>query len=124
MKVTPSQVRRYCRTVGRYLPCSPKHKKRILGELQQQIDVFLLNSADSSETLEDHFGLPQEVAASYVDDMNTAELLKALHVRKRVVTGIVAGIVMLLLIWIIALSVQVLDYHQAVTGWEVQTIIE
>lgn len=46
MKVTPSQVRRYCRTVGRYLPCSLKHKKRILGELQQQIDVFLLNSAD------------------------------------------------------------------------------
>ena len=50
------------------------------------------------------FGSPNAIAAAYVDDMNTEELLHALRVTKKIVTAVVTGIIVALLLWASAVS--------------------
>ena len=64
-------------------------------------------------TLEENFGTPQQVAAGYVDDMDTTELLHALRYRRRVTTIVVAGVLTALAVFAVALYMQVHDFHES-----------
>lgn len=77
-------IDRYIRAVSRFLPCSCRTKRRILDDLRQQAEAYLAEGGDVT-MLDAHFGLPRQVAESYVDSMSTAELLAELHIRRRMV---------------------------------------
>lgn len=64
-------IRRYCRAVGSYLPCSPRQKREILLGLRQRLEDHCAEHPESAEDLEAVFGTPQAVAAAYIDDMDT-----------------------------------------------------
>ena len=74
-------IHRYCRAVGSYLPCSPRQKREILLGLRQRLEDHCAEHPESAEDLEAAFGTPQAVAAAYIDDMDTGELLAALRQR-------------------------------------------
>lgn len=57
------------------------------------------------------------MAAGYVDDMDTTELLQALRYRRRVITAVVSGILAALAVLTAALCVQLYDYHRSLDGW-------
>ena len=121
--MTGRMIRRYCRAVGSYLPCSRKQKRQILENLRQRLKECC-DEHPGEATPEEQFGTPQQVAAGYVDDMDTMELLQALRFRRRVLTILTAGILAVLAIFVIALCVQLYDFHQSMNGWSVITIIE
>lgn len=118
--MTGREIRRYCRAVGSYLPCSRQQKRDILTNLRQRLEDHLAQQPDG--TPEELFGTPQQVAAAYVDDMDTHELLGKLRWRHRVVTIALAGMLAALLLWGIGLSIEVYDYRQALNGWMEKTI--
>lgn len=74
--MTGRMIRRYCRAVGSYLPCSRKQKWQILENLRQRLKEYC-DEHPGEATPEEQFGTPQQVAAGYVDDMDTMELLQA-----------------------------------------------
>ena len=74
--MTEKDIRRYCRAVGSYLPCSRRQKRQILRDLRQRLAEYC-GEQPNGVTLEENFGTPQQVAAGYVDDMDTMELLQA-----------------------------------------------
>lgn len=119
--MTGRDIRRYCRAVGSYLPCSRRQKRDILANLRQRLEDHLARQPDG--TPEEQFGTPQQVAAAYVDDMDTHELLGKLRWRHRVVTIALAGMLAALLLWGIGLSIEVHDYRQALNGWIEKTIV-
>lgn len=114
-------IRRYCRAVSSYLPCSRREKRQILANLRQRLEDYLTRQPDG--TLSQQFGTPQQVAAAYVDDMDTHELLGKLRWRHRVVAILLAGVLAALLLWGIGLSIEVYDYHQSINGWFSESII-
>ena len=110
--MTEKDIRRYCRAVGSYLPCSRRQKRQILRDLRQRLAEYRGEHPDGA-SLEEQFGTPQQVAAGYVDDMDTTELLHALRYRRRVTTIVVAGVLTALAVFAVALSMQVHDFHES-----------
>lgn len=126
--MTGREVRRYCRAVGSYLPCSRRQKRDILSNLRQRLEDHPARQPDGTPeelfgTPEELFGTPQQVAAAYVDDMDTHELLGKLRWRHRVVAVALAGMLAALLLWSIGLSIEVYDYRQALNGWIKESIV-
>lgn len=110
--MTEKDIRRYCRAVGSYLPCSRRQKRQILRDLRQRLEEYCGEHPDGA-SLEEQFGTPQQVAAGYVDDMDTTELLHALRYRRRVITIVVAGVLTALAVFAVALYMQVHDFHES-----------
>ena len=114
--MTEKTIRRYCRAVGSYLPCARRQKRQLLRDLRQRLEEYRDEHPDETSP-EERFGTPQQVAAGYVDDMDTTELLQALRYRRRVITAVVSGILAALAVLTAALCVQLYDYHRAIRGW-------
>ncbi len=114
--MTEKTIRRYCRAVGSYLPCARRQKRQLLRDLRQRLEEYRDEHPDETSP-EERFGTPQQVAAGYVDDMDTTELLQALRYRRRVITAVVSGILAALAVLTVALCMQLYDYHRAIRGW-------
>lgn len=114
--MTEKTIRRYCRAVGSYLPCARRQKRQLLRDLRQRLEEYRDEHPDETSP-EERFGTPQQVAADYVDDMDTTELLQALRYRRRVITAVVSGILAALAVLTVALCMQLYDYHRAIRGW-------
>lgn len=114
--MTEKTIRRYCRAVGSYLPCARRQKRQLLRDLRQRLEEYRDEHPDETSP-EERFGTPQQVAAGYVDDMDTTELLQALRYRRRVITAVVSGILAALAVLTAALCMQLYDYHRAIRGW-------
>lgn len=114
--MTEKTIRRYCRAVGSYLPCARRQKRQLLRDLRQRLEEYRDEHPDETSP-EERFGTPQQVAAGYVDDMDTTELLQALRYRRRVIPAVVSGILAALAVLTAALCMQLYDYHRAIRGW-------
>lgn len=95
-----SALLRYYRIIRSYLPCSGKLKKQILMEIRTNISHYLEEFPDAEfPQIEARFGSPQSIAAAYVDDMNTQELLSALRIRRKIATMLVAALLAIVTMW-------------------------
>lgn len=111
MKNRDSALRRYYRTVFNYLPCSRKLKNKILQEIKGNVTAYLEEHPQATiSDIESHFGTPRSIAAAYVDDMNTEELIHALHIRKKVVTTIVCTLLAVMLLWAMGVTYIMVDH--------------
>lgn len=117
MMTREAALRRYYRTIRSYLPCSYKLKNRILDEIQNSVNGYLEEHPDADfAEIEVRFGQPQNIAAAYVGDMDTVELLSALRMRRRIVTTAVAGVLTALVMWAACLGYAIVKYDNAYHG--------
>lgn len=96
-----SAAKRYIRSVSDTLSCSRKAKKQIVSRIRDGVEDYLLQNPDADfEMIQMHFGTPQEIAASYVNEQDAAGLLKKMSIKKKVLV-IVAGVMAtILLMWV------------------------
>ena len=100
MTANDPALRRYYRAVRGWLPGSRKLRAQVVTQLRDSVESYLVQEPDASfDMLRKHFGNPQAIAASYVDNADTAELLWTLRIRRRVVTTITAAIAVALILW-------------------------
>lgn len=98
--VCKNSLRVYCRAVKSWLPCDRKQKRRILEKIRLDVAGYLEENPDADiAAIQARFGTPQAIASAYVDDMDTAQLLHSLRVRKRIVTIVAAAMAVILLTW-------------------------
>ncbi len=92
---------RYLWKVGGWLPCSGKLKREIMARIKTVLDDYLNDHPDADfAELSHRFGTPKQVASSYVEDMDTEELLRNLRIRRRIL-GIAVGTALIVIaIWI------------------------
>ena len=117
--------RRYLREIRGWLPCSGKWKRGILEKIEQSMAQFLSENPEASyEALAERFGSPRQIAATYVDEMGTDELLRDLRVRRRVVGMIAATAVAVVCLWTGFEIVVTNDYDKDENGDLIVPIIE
>ena len=109
-------IGRYVRAVSGFLPCSGKVKKPLLDALRAQAEEYIEGGGDAA-ALEQRFGMPQQVAAAWVDEMDTSELLAELHIRRRIVAVVAITLAAMVLIYTAVLAWQQYDIHQSLNGW-------
>lgn len=98
---TEKEIQRYCRRVSSWLPCCRKEKKEILEKIRISIaDYRDQNPGADFPAIEAHFGTPQAIAASYVDMMDTAELLRKLRIRRRIIAIVLILTAIILVTWL------------------------
>ena len=118
MNLTTIRLCRYYRQIRSYLPCSRRLKNHIMDEIRSNIAGFLEeNPGASLAQVEARFGTPQAIAAAYVDDMDTQELLKALHIRQKITTIVTACVLIILLMWGITVLSAFIHAYGTTTGY-------
>ena len=113
MTANDRELRRYYRAIRSWLPCTRKLKKQIIGQLQSRVQDYLTQNPDTDITeLQAEFGAPQTIAAAYVENSGTEEILRGLRVRRRVVAIVMTAVMVVLVSW------------AAVVTWEVVKLQE
>ena len=101
MAMRNAQARQYLREIRGCIPCYGKAKYEILRKIKGMIRVALSEEPEMSyEMLVARFGTPQQIAASYVDELDTLELLKKLRMRNKIIAIVCATAAIILAIWV------------------------
>lgn len=111
-------LKRYYRNIRKDLPCSYKMKKKIMQQIQESVDQFLEQNPDADfDAVQLHFGEPQTIALSYIEDQDAPELLRKLRIKKKIIAVVVGVIVAILVIWGIAVVWAVIDSADTNNGY-------
>ena len=101
MVMRNAQARQYLREIRGCIPCHGKAKYEILRKIKGMIRAALSDAPEMSyEMLVARFGTPQQIAASYVDELDTLELLKKLRMRNKIIAIVCATAAIILAIWV------------------------
>lgn len=109
---------RYLWKVRGWLPCSGKLKREIMARIKTVLNDYLNDhpDADFAELLH-RFGTPQQIAASYIEEMNVQDLLKQLRIRKKIIGIVVATAVTLVLLWAGAVTTALIRHINDMNGY-------
>ena len=128
MKNNTTLIRRYCRRIRSWLPCPGKLKNMILSDIRENVQAFAEENSDADmAALYAHFGAPQQIAASYVADLDMPRLLRDLRLRKRIFTAVMvlvsAALITALLMWGWGIRQSILETRNESNGYFVEEII-
>lgn len=70
------------------------------------------------------FGTPEQVAGTYLSEMDSAELMDAMQIRKKVLRILIAAAAVVILLWAGVVTVALLDSFHNSGGHGVVTIVE
>ena len=99
METTNRAAGRYCRSVRSWLP-SGKMRRTIMVQIKDTVNEFVQQHPDADdEAIQAQLGSPQEIATAFVENMGAAEVLKGLRVRRRILTAVLAVLLIMLLSW-------------------------
>lgn len=125
MRASDAALRRYFRSIRSWLPCPAKQKQQILSQVKENVFAFLEEHPDGDLcAIEQQFGSPRQIAAAYVDDMDTPALLAALRIRKRVFLAVIAGLIAAMLLWGWGVSTAIIEQRNINYGHLESEIIE
>ena len=123
MMMHNAQARRYLREIQECLPCTGKVKRGITRKINGMIDDAMLDESDLTyEMLVKRFGTPQQIASSYVDEMDTPELLRKLRIKKKVFAVVCATAAIILAIWIGVVVTATQAHYNSMNSFGVETI--
>ena len=123
MMMHNAQARRYLREIQESLPCTGKAKRGITRKINGMIDDAMLDEPDLTyEMLVKRFGTPQQIASSYVDEMETPELLKKLRIKKKIFAVVCATAAIILAIWIGVVVTATQAHYNSMNSFGVETI--
>lgn len=122
MRVNDREMRRYYREIRSWLPCSHKQKKQIIGQIHGRVQDYLVQNPDADiQALRAEFGAPQTIAAAYVDNSSTEEILRGLRARRRIATIVVATVIAILITWAAAVTYATIEVHNSANGTVIAT---
>ena len=111
------------RKVRSYLPCSRKVKNQIMAQIADSVGGYLAEEPEAAyEQIVARFGAPETIAAAYVESTGTAEILRALQIRRRIVAIVAAVMAVILLSWAIVVTWTAINYNNSRPGNPVVTI--
>ena len=109
---------RYYRDIKRWLPCSHGLKKRILNDIQQTVSGYLTEHPEADmQAIVQRFGTPQQIASTYINEMDTQDLLQHLKQNRKIRNIVIIGLSVLVAAWITALSVIVASGLNSISGY-------
>ena len=125
MTANDPELRRYFRQIGGWLPCTRKMKRKIMGQIEDRVREFLEHNPDANlARLQAEFGDPHTIAAAYVENTGTVEILRSLRVRRRIVTIVDVTAVAILLAWVAVVTWGIVDFSDTTDAPHIESTIE
>ena len=119
-------IKRYLRKIRSILPACRKDKREIINMIKDILDMKIADnpSKDISEIIEE-FGAPSDVAAAYIEQMGTAQIIERFAFRKKIVMAVLFLAIGILFIWGIYVTAVFIDAHNTIhhdSGNDIYTI--
>ena len=115
-------AKKYLRRVRSVLPGSAKMTKQIMEQIRNEVLSYFEEypQADYKDLLS-RFGAPETIAASYAESMGTAEILKKLRIRKRILISVAIVLAFITISWAATVTWAICSNNNDENGY---TIIE
>lgn len=122
--VNNADVRRFLREIRNSIPCGGKQKKQILERVRASILEYEAEIPNAGyDDLRARFGTPEQIAASYLEELDVPALKKQLSVRKRIIFAVVAVAIVVVGIWAGVVLHALREYGDAMPGY-IEVIVE
>ena len=109
---------RYLGQIWRKIPGSRKQKKQILSCLATPVrDYAERNPNGGYDAIAHRFGEPEQIAASYLEELDASELKKQLSIRKKILCAVVAVVIIAVGIWAGVVLYALHEYGDAMPGY-------
>lgn len=110
-------LKRYYRQVASWLPCGGKTKREMMARIRATVDAYIEEhpTADFA-AIQARFGTPQQIAASFVDEMETEELLQRINYRNKIIKGFAILASTIILLWILVVTIALLNALNSSSG--------
>ena len=106
MNTAERAARRYYRKVQSWLP-GGKMRRYVMTQIRETVQEFVQEHPDADvAAIQAQLGTPQEIAAAYVENMETAAVLKGLRIRRRVLFAVCATMLAILISWTVLVTVE------------------
>ena len=117
MRPANKAAKRYLRIVRQLLPCSKKTRAAILVGITASLNAYLEQFPDATYSeLEAKYGPPQQIAAAYVENAGTADILKEMRIRRRILELISFAAALVLVIWLVFVILVFIDAREQMRG--------
>ena len=117
MECNHVKLKRYIRRVRHALPCGRKVKKQLVSQLRSSIADYLRENPDADfEAVQLHFGTPKDIAASYIQEQDTAALLSTMQIKKKLLAIVAGTMALILLMWAGAVGCAIVEHHKSMHG--------
>lgn len=118
-------ARRYLRQVRGWLPCAGKMKRQIMEEIRSSVSHYLEEEPNADyQAIVARFGSPQQIASAYVDEQDTAEILRQLRIKRRIFAAVCCTAVACVAIWLSVALAAYADAQNCTNGYGVVYIVE
>lgn len=124
MNTAERAARRYYRKVRSWLP-GGKMRRYVMTQIRETVQEFVREHPDADDAaIQAQLGTPQEIAAAYVENMETAAVLKGLRIRRRVLFAVCATMLAILISWTVLVTVETARAREADERSHVEIYIE
>lgn len=105
MNTAERAARRYYRKVRSWLP-GGKMRRYVMTQIRETVQEFAQEHPDADvAAIQAQLGTPQEIAAAYVENMETAAVLKGLRIRRRVLFAVCVTTLAILISWTVLVTI-------------------
>lgn len=119
-----SELNAYYKQIRQTLPGGICDRRRIMAGIESGIEEYRSQHPDADMArIKAHFGSPEKIAAAYIEDQPADMLLKALHVRKKIVAIVAIVMAVILLTWSVFLIHEIVIDQKIDNGYIVDEII-
>lgn len=124
MNTAERAARRYYRKVRSWLP-DGKMRRYVMTQIRETVQEFVQEHPDADvAAIQAQLGTPQKIAAAYVENMETAAVLKGLRIRRRVLFAVCATMLAILISWTVLVTVETARAREADERSHVEIYIE
>lgn len=124
MNTAERAARRYYRKVRSWL-LGGKMRRYVMTQIRETVQEFVQEHPDADvAAIQAQLGTPQEIAAAYVENMETAAVLKGLRIRRRVLFAVCATMLAILISWTVLVTVETARAREADERSHVEIYIE
>lgn len=112
MNVTKASLRKYYRQISEELICPRTEKKKILADIKSNITCYLEENPDTDfDGVQAHFGTPGQIAAAYIGEIDTPEIIRKLKIRNRIVAAVCIAVGVCVFLWSAGIIAALIDNH-------------
>lgn len=110
-------LKRYYHSIRKKLPCPRKTRVKIMQQIQASVNLFLEQNPDADfHDVQEHFGEPQTIALSYIEVQDAPELLRQMHIKRKVIAIVATTMALILAIWMSVAVWGIIDTNDRNSG--------
>lgn len=107
------------------MPCSGKQKDLILSRVEASVRDYVSNRPDANyHVICSRFGTPEQVASSYLEEMDTEELMEKFRIRKNIIAIIAVAAFSAVLLWAWGVGLALAENRDYAEGYFEEKVIE